>query len=254
MKSDRSISVVMPVLTPNEFLRAMTEFAIKTLRINAENPKNFQLVVVEAGGEHFADRPDLWIDKYIAFNPPIGGVKELNAGIDVADGDFVVFTGNDIFVPPAWDTLLLEPFDKYPDCGISSLAAKESGVATIGPPEKILGLIVEGMYSPFCMWRNKWRMDEAYHKIYQDSDLVMRMYQKGLRAYRNCGGHVFHLGRVTSDTVAPVQHARDLAIDEETFYQRWKDSPLMMFGLIRYSQWHYGQEHQSLLNPIHRHV
>lgn len=264
MKSDIRISVVLLVLAPTAFLRAMTEFAIKTLRINAVDP-NYELVVVEADGYYFEQYgplgeprseydPMLRIDKYISFNPKIGGVKELNAGIDACTGEYIVFTGNDIFVPPRWDEMLLDPF-KYTDCGISSLAAKESGVPTIGPPTPI-DKIVEGMYSPFCMWKagrgELSRMSEEYVKIYQDSDMVLRMYEAGYRAYRNCAGHVLHLGRMTSDTVEPEKHKRELAIDEETFYRKWGDSPWMMFGMIRYGAWQYGQEHQSLLNPIHR--
>jgi hypothetical protein len=108
------------------------------------------------------------------------------------------------------------------------------------------------MYSPFCMWKNGWAMDERYVKIYQDSDLVMRMYTQGLRAYRNCAAHVHHLGRMTSDTVNPDKHHKELVQDEETFYQTWGNSPLMMFGLMRMGQWHYGKEYISLLQDIPR--
>lgn len=258
------ISVVLMLLTPTAFLRAMTEFSIKALRINADDP-NFELVVVEADGEHFekygpegrtriATDVDLRIDKYVSFNPKIGGVKELNAGIDLCTGEYIVFTGNDIFVPAHWDTELRKPFDMYSDCGISSLSAKEPG-AIVGPGINH-PIIVEGMYSPFCMWQRRttlpYRMDEAYIKVYQDSDFVMRMYGAGKRAYRNCNAHVHHLARMTSDNVEVDKHKRELAADEETFYQRWQHSPLMIYGMIRYGKWHYGQEHQSLWGPIHR--
>lgn len=260
MKSGPKISVVLPVLAPTAFLRAMTEFAIQTLRLHAADP-GFELIVVEADGDHLDPfrEGNGWLQdlmfpgtyRYLNFTPKIGGVRELNAGIDAATGDHVVFTGNDVIAPPRWDAELLRCFEERADCGIASLSALEPG-AVVGPREP-LDRIVEGMYSPFCAWQRGWRMDEAYVKIYQDSDLVMRMYESGLRAYRSCRAHVHHLGRMTSDRVEPERHRRELAADERTFYARWGGSPLAMFGLIRYGVWQYGQEHRSLADPIALH-
>jgi len=234
----------------------MTEFAIKTLRLHADN--DFELVVVEAGESHFdpvgmmgSDLSSRRIDKYLNFDPKIGGVKELNAGLIAATAPFVVSTGNDVIVPPHWDTELLRCFEERADCGVASLSAFEPG-AVIGPPHA-LDMIVEGMYSPFMMIRQNDLFDESYIKIYQDSDFVMRVYEGGRRAYRSCRAHVHHLLRMTSDRVDTKQHARDLAHDERLFYERWGKSPLAMFGLIRYGQWAYGQEHRSLLDPIQLH-
>lgn len=256
--SATKISVVLPILAPTPFLRAMTEFSIKTLRMHAT--QDFELVVVEAGGRHFD--PKGWspevssstvekISQYLCFEQKIGVVKELNAAVKAAAGDFIVFTGNDVFVPPKWDEHLLRCFEERQDCGIASLSAMESGFV-IGPRE-IQDRIVEGMYSPFCMFKRGWVFDEAYVKIYQDSDMVMRMYDAGLRAYRSCRAHVHHLGRMTTDSVEPQQHNRDLARDERLFYQRWGKSPLMMFGIIRAGRWMYGHEHESFDAPITLH-
>ena len=251
------ISVVLCVLTPTPFLRAMTEFAIKTLRLHADN--EFELVVVEADGDYFdplgheclRDEKMLRIDKYLNFIPKIGCVKELNKGLEVATGEFIVCTGNDVIAPPHWDTELLRCFEERKDCGVASLSAFEPG-ATVGPAQA-MDRIVEGMYSPFVMFRRGESFDESFIKIYQDSDLVMRLYERGLRVYRSCRAHVHHLCRMTSDRVNPDAHNKELAHDERLFYKLWGDSPLMMFGLIRYGKWHYGEEHQSFVNPINLH-
>lgn len=270
------ISVVLPILTPTPFLRAMTEFCIKTLRAHADYP--FELVIVEAGGTHFfPDRPDLerlpkpgevWklpagfprerlnegrADKYLHFPQKIGQVKEINAGIDAASGDFIVFTGNDLIVPPHWDSELLKPFELYKDCGASCLAAGEPGNLWIGSQQSV-DLIVEGMYSPFMMFKRGWRYDEGYGRIYQDSDLIMRLYEAGLRSYRNNRASVIHFNRMTNDNVDAEAHNRQLAIDEERFYQRWSKSPHMMFAMIRRGFNVYGKEHEGWLAPIHRHT
>ncbi len=265
------ISVVLCVLTPTPFLRAMTEFAIRTLRMHADN--EFELVVVEAEGNYFnpqyrsgwADGTATVVmlpleergktdgaDVYLNFTPKIGCVKELNKGLEAATGDFIVCTGNDVIVPPHWDTELLRCFDERKDCALASLSALEPGWV-VGPAQT-MDMIVEGNYSPFCMFRKGEVFDEAYTKIYQDSDLVMRIYERGQRAYRSCRAHVHHLCRMTSDRVDPTGHDRQLAQDEQLFYSRWEKSPLMMFGMIRYGRWQYGLEHQSFTTPINRHL
>lgn len=258
------VSVVMPVLTPTPFLRAMTEFTIRTLRLHAA--EEFELVVVEAADNYFEKywcRPgqpstaflrdsDLRINTYLSFNPKIGGMKETNAAFGAATGDFTVFTGNDVIAPPHWDTELLLPFSRYNDCGVSSLSAFEPGWI-IGPNQPV-DMIVEGMYSPFMMWKSGWKWDESYGRVYQDSDLIMRMYMAGYRAYRSCRAHVHHLLRMTTDRVDTEEHNKQLAMDEVLFYQRWGNSPLSIFGLIRSGQILYGREHEAFLRPINRHL
>src|SRR3990167_6575761 len=269
MKS--SISVVLPILAPTPFLRALAEFSIKTLRLHADN--EFELVVVEAQERYFEQyalavggQPSvgiglevfhpLRIDNYLGFVPPIGGVKEINAGIRAARGEFIVVTGTDVLVPPHWDTELLRVFEERPkDAGIATLVAKEPGVF-IGPRDP-MPMLVEGMFSPFSMFRRGWEYDEAYLRVYQDSDLVMRMYESGLRAFRNLHAAVWHLGQVSNDGADEAfraAHARALAQDETLFYQRWGSSPLAMFAMTRYGQQSYGREHEAWTAPIHRHT
>ena len=255
MTSETKLSVVLPVLAPAPFLRAMTEFAIKTLRLHADNP--FELIVVEAGENNFdpvgmmgTDASVRQPDKYLNFNPKIGGVRELNAGVDAASGDIILSTGNDVIAPPHWDTELLRCFERK-DCAVASLSAFEPG--TVIGPRVAEDRMVEGMYSPFMAFRRGWRFDEDYVKIYQDSDLIMRVYESGQRAYRSCRAHVHHLLRMTSDRVEPEQHALDLARDERLFYKRWGGSPLAMFAMIRTGVQVYGRESEGWTNQISLH-
>ena len=270
----KRISVILPVLAPTPFLCAMTEFAIKALRCHADG--EFDLIVVEAAHNYFDPTkalfyqgtdyngdpvepavmlsqeeidPRMRIDKYLNFTPKIGGVREINAGIRAAETEFVVFTGNDVIAPPHWDTELLRCFEERPkDCGIASLSASEPG-AHIGP-EMNIPMIVEGMYSPFSMFRKEWEYDESYLRCYQDQDQVMRIYEAGLRAYRSCRAHVHHLLRMTNNAVETEAHNVLLRKDEELFYQRWGKSPLMMFAMIRCGRYAFGNEHDSFLRPV----
>lgn len=269
MKSDTpKVSVILPVLAPTPFLRVMTEFCIKTMRIHADN--DFELIVCEAENRYFDPElrpftllPDptgipretaavaVRVDKYFNFNPKIGGIRETNHGIRAAEGEFIVTAGNDVILPPHWDTELLRCFEERRDCGLAALSAAEPG-ANIGPPEP-LDMIVEGMYSPLNMFRRGWEYSEDYKRIYQDSDLVMRIYTAGLRSYRSCRARVHHLLRMTTDAVDKVQHDAQIGPDEKLFYSRWGKSPLMIFAMIRFGQYHYGQEHLSWVTPINLH-
>lgn len=261
------ISVVLPVLAPTPFLRAMTEFAIKTLRAHADN--EFELVVVEAEYNYFQpDRIEIGhdmggsytipitplpfkIDKYLNFTPKIGGVKEINAGIRAASGEFIVTAGNDVIVPEHWDTHLLRCFEERKDCGIAALSAFEPG-ACIGPPTHI-PMMVEAMYSPFNCFRRGWEYDESFVRVYQDSDLVMRIYEAGLRSFRSCYASVHHLLRMTNDSVDTAAHNEQLGKDEKLFYERWGRSPLAAFAMIRSGMYHYGREYEAWARPINLH-
>jgi hypothetical protein len=247
----KSVSVVMPILAPTPFLQEMAKFAIKTLHLQAAAP--FELIICEAKHNHFATG---YGDKYLGFPDPIGGVKEINAGIDAASGDYILLAGTDLISPPGWDDELLRVFHDLPDCGVAALSAFEPN-ATIGPPHAV-DLVVEGMFSPYMMIPNGqgWRFDEDYQRIYQDSDLILRMYQAGKRAYRSCRKHVWHLGSVTNNQAGPehvAAHAKALAHDERLFYERWGKSSLAMFGIIRGGSQTYGREHEAFLRPIDLH-
>lgn len=275
----KKISVVLPLLAPTPFLWAMTQFSIEALRAHADN--EFELIIAEATYDNFnpdkiqgktmplrtvgdsetytiIKHPDevgkeSVADIYMRFEPKIGGVREVNQAIRMARGEFIVATGNDVIVPPHWDTELLKCFEERKDCGLAALSACEPGAVIGPPPDQPQDIIVEGMYSPFMMWRKGWEYDEAYERIYQDSDLVMRMYEAGLRSYRSCRAHVHHLLRMTNDNVDAEAHNIQLGKDERRFYNTWGKSPLAAFAMIRCGRYHYGQEFQSFLQPINLH-
>jgi GT2 family glycosyltransferase len=262
----KSVSVVMPVLAPTPWLVELAKFAITTLRMRAS--AEFELIICEAKHHHLD--PDRWkfdnnatlldpevpVEKYLGFPDPIGGVKEINAGIDAATGDYILLAGTDLIAPQGWDDELLRVFHDHADCGVAALSAFEPN-ATIGPPCAV-DLVVEGMFSPFMMIKNGegWRFDEDYQRIYQDSDLILRLYQAGKRAYRSCRKHVWHLGSVTNTQAGAAHeamHAKALAHDERLFYERWGKSPLAMFGMIRGGRQVYGREHEAFLCQIDLH-
>jgi hypothetical protein len=133
---------------------------------------------------------------------------------------------------------------------MSSLSAQEPG-ALIGPAME-LQMLVEGVFTPFMAVKREWRYDERYYAAYADSDLVMRMYENGLRAYRNCRAIVSHLKAMTRK-YEKVLDSWSFAQGEELFYNTWGGSPLAIYGIMRMGSFVHGKEHMALLTPIIRH-
>ncbi len=247
------VSVILPVLVGDDpAMISLTELCIRWMRLNTKI--QYELVLVETETRHFERLSwsslgdyDLRVDKYVRCPLRTSVVKDHNAGLRAASGDYRVFTANDILVTPGWFEALLEPFDVYADCGLSSLSAAEPG-AFIGP-QFPAPLIVEGNYTPIMMFKREWGLDEAFPGGYSDSDLIMRIYTAGLRSYRNCRVQIFHLNHLTIKKKGE-EGRREIAAGEELFYQRWGDSPLMMYAIIRSGGVVHGREHEFLRRPI----
>lgn len=211
----------------------MTEAAIKIMRGTTEVP--FELVVVEtesalaetliSGAEFLSN-----LGRYIHRPGRTTLVKDINAGIGAASGDFIVQAGNDIFTKPGWLEAMLECFGRFPDCGAASLAAQEVGAVLNHQP---VDHITEGWYGPLMMWRRGWWLDEAYESIMSDSDLIMRLYQSGLRCYRNHGVVVLHLNNQTWNGGAGNPEYQAMTQRAyQTFVDRWGHSPLWAAQMI----------------------
>ncbi len=238
-----NISVVLPLLITRPWQRHITEAAIKCYRENTDI--RFELVIVETESTHFDIEAVIGCsaDRHISRPRRTTYVKDFNAGVDAAGGDYIVHAGNDVFVPEGWLEGLLEPFERFPDCGISCPAAREPG-QNIGPAQP-LDMIVEGMYGPLFMFRKGWRLDEAYIGMHSDNDLVMRVCQAGLRSYRNCKVIVRHLGGLTwgvSHETGACQENEETA--HRVFNERWGSSPLFMAKVILKGGVVWGREHE----------
>ena len=236
------ISVIMPIFLsePAWWYKDLADYTIKNLRKCTTIP--FELVIVEIQTEEFKDKADLHLKKTERHRY----WQDINAGIEASSGDFVVHTGTDFIVTPEHDWLkaLIEPFQKYKDCGISSLGAIEGNGVAIGPRQP-MNMIVESVYCPFMMFRREWRFDELYPGMYGDNDMVMRMYSANLRAYRNCAVVPYHLHGATSRTsVDPERDEHEKTIGSKLFYERWRGSPWLMTRLFIKGAVAWGREHE----------
>ncbi len=214
------VSVLLPVLIEHEWQRIMTQCAIDTMYATTDIP--FDLVMVETLTRHFEDVPH----RYLHVPEKRDQVTDMNAGVDLCTGEFICFTGNDIFMKPGWLEALFECFE-IPDCGIGCIGMSELKHT----PEAV---IMEGYSGPLCMFKQGWRYDEAYKELFADTDLCMRVYKAGLRSYRNrrvVATHLLHQSTGgTPETEAKRKERFDMG--RKMFIENHQGSPLLMYRIL----------------------
>ena len=226
-------TVVMPILLEHSWQWAMTVCALDTLVCTTKEP--FNIIVVETESKALAEwkplEPLATVEigyRHIYIPARSNPTADLNVGLEEVDTEYVIYTGNDIFVRPDWLEALFECF-KLPDCGIATLASADLSGA---PLAQYFGSnrIMEGLYGPFMMFGRNWRFDGMnFPSQFADSDLMMRIYTAGQRSYRNNRVIIQHLNRQTIN--GPV-HEAGLKEAQHMFINKWKTSPLLIYRIL----------------------
>lgn len=234
------ISVILPVKLeqPDNWQIDLTEFAINTMRMHTK--KKYELIIVESGTKHLKDYSDI----HIIGHKDSGYTRDVNAGIEVASGKYIVHTANDIIVGPDWLEALVEPFEKVPGCGASTISIIGSS-AVIGAKETSRA-IIEGFSRSLMMVEAGWKLDEAFTGQHSDSDLIMRIYESGKRSYRNHRAIAYRLdGKMHKKNTTDKQQAEQLHEADMLFRARYESSPLWMAKMILRGTVNYGREHEG---------
>ena len=181
---DKKVSVVLPIIINHNWQKTMTESCIRMMRETTNVP--YELIIVETYSHYFKSLAD----KYLHFPIRTSYTKDFNAGIDIASGNIIVHTANDIFVQTAWLESLLECF-KIKDCGMSTLGSKELRHIK-------LDRIGESVSCPVLMaFKKMFKFDEKFPDVVSDTDLIMQYYEAGFRMYRNFNNQYSHLHEQT---------------------------------------------------------
>lgn len=204
-----AVSVLLPVLHAEAWQVHMTEACLQIMRATTE--VDYELVMVETRTKHFEGHP--LVSKHKHYPSGIGYVPELNAGLDLCEGEYVVIPGNDIFMRPGWLEALLEPFKKFKDCGVSTLASSDLKMQ----PGEYIG---EGVWGPLMCFKRGWRFDPDFKRLFIDTDLIMRIYEAGLRSYRNFKVVVGHLNQGTHTSLFNAQESRKLMDEGLALFKR----------------------------------
>lgn len=210
------VSVVLPVFINKEKNFSDTMRCISLLRSKTKVP--FKLVIVETCSNLFTD----YADVHIYEKEKTDCNKSVNAGFGYCNSGYVVFIGNDVFVDDGWLESLLECF-KIDDCGIATLGNSEH--RDIKHNE-----IVEGIYFSICMLEKQdaW-FDLNYRYIFDDTDLIFRVYLSGRKCYKNLNCIVTHAPHSTYGKFCgdPQEYERSRKYFIEK-YKDYSDHPLYL--------------------------
>lgn len=221
MSKNKSVSVVVPCLTEHEWQVHLTRAIISIARSTTEI--KFELVITEAVGNYFVAECDFW-----CVNKSKGYANaDMNSGMDKATGEIIVILTNDVFVKPGWLEALLQCFD-ISDCGMASLGTSDHR-------EESTDMITEGLWCPLMALLNRpdFRFDDQMFPSYWgDSDLVMKVYNAGFRAYRNRRIICDHLGRATNTKDHVRGRAEEIEAAKQKFITRHGTSNLLIYRVL----------------------
>lgn len=212
----------MPVLIREQKLLAMTLKCVELARTKTKLP--FQLIIVETESNHLIDYADIHIYEKERFNP----AKSHNRGWKIADGEYIALLTNDVYVEDNWLECLLDCF-KIKDCGASTLGTTQF----LHQKEN---KIEEGNWWSVMMTTRKifdevGYYDERFMESFEDSDLLLRMYIKGYKMYRNFNCIVEHLvGATLHDG---VEHDKKYLCGRVLFNKIHKDCKLDLFQKLK---------------------
>jgi len=233
------ISVILPARFGDPWEEELARFTINTMRM--QTMQAFELVIVEYHTDLLEDLADVHIR--IGQGADLTWTEQWNQGAEASSGKYLVHTGIDVIVGPGWLENMLEPFkqDHQHLVGCTTLACTEPGCSIGGrEPEK---KIIEGMYGPLMMFDRAWRFDPAFPNVHSDSDLIMRMYDQGLRSYRNLATVCHHLNGVTwKSTTTHNERERQREKANDVFIAKWGNHPSWMAQMILRGHIVYGKE------------
>ena len=200
--------MVLPVYINKDSNISDTRKCIDLLRSKTNVP--FELVIVETGTEYFLDDADIYIQEKRKTNPN----TSINRAFRCCNSDYIVFVGNDVFVDNDWLYSLIECF-QVNDCGIATLGNNEHKDVKRDD-------IVESIYFSICMFKKEdaW-LDSGYTYIFDDTDMIFRIYLSGRKCYKNLNCIVTHNPHSTYGKYCGDMEEYNRS--KEYFKERYKD-------------------------------
>lgn len=216
--SNTKITVIIPVYAYNQKLTFMTAKCIESAKANTKIP--FELIVVETTTNYFSEEADIHIyEKYRTTS-----TISINRAFSCCNSDYIVLLTNDVIVSEGWLEALIEPFNKFTDCGVSTLASNQFN-------HKKEDKIEEGIWGSVFMVPLKYaKFDKNYINSWEDSDLWMTIYTDGLKMYRNFNCVVHH---VPGQTIYSDKLTQDnWKANEKYFIKKWKSSNIPLYNTL----------------------
>lgn len=202
-----NITVCLPLYIPTDEHRRMTDKCIYLAKANTSIRP--QWIITETVSNYYQEEADVYIWEREKVSPN----RSFRRCFCQADGDYVIFLSNDVFVGEGWIESMLECFRRYPDCGLASLGNNEHG-------DTIRDEIIERVYFATAMTRREDMVyDPDYIDLFDDSDMIMRILVSGRKAYKNLNCYVEHLRH---KTYGPHDLRSEKSLLQlETFKRKW---------------------------------
>jgi len=218
ISNDAKISVIVPVYAYNEKLTFMTAKCIESAK--AYTNIEFELIIVETCSNYFSEYADIHIYEKNRTTSTIS----INRAFSCCKSDYVVLLTNDVMVSEGWLEALIEPFNKFDDCGVSTLASNQFNHKKENRTE-------EGIWGSVFMVPQKYaKFDGNYINSWEDSDLWMQVYSRGYKMYRNFKCVVEHNPGQTH--YQDPQHQVNYENNRSYFTNKWKDSKLPLYQIL----------------------
>jgi GT2 family glycosyltransferase len=185
--------------------------SVKCINLAKENTKlPFELIVVETCSDHLKDLADI----HIYEKDRVGPTKSMNRGFSVVGSEYTALLTNDVFVSDGWLEALIEPFDRFANCGISTLGSTQFG-------HQRDDKIEEGNWFSVACWKTCGPIfDEQYNGVWDDTDFIMRTYAYGKKFYRNFASIAEHL--VGATHYGLCGHDDRYERGRQLFIEKWK--------------------------------
>lgn len=179
------ISVVVPVYLSTKESFAMTERCLELAKHHSVT--EIEWIIVETESDFFREHADV----HIYEKKRTHCTRSINRGFKVAKGEHVVLLTTDVYLKNRWDEILLDTFKRTTNCGMATLATTQLKHHKEDRIEE--GVWCSVFMIPRKLLKELDYLDERFVNSWDDTDLVMRVYLKDLKMYRNYNVVVEHL-------------------------------------------------------------
>ena len=219
----QNIDVIVPVLVNFPEQVKMTLDCVRIARETTKVP--FNLVVVETFTNHFKDLADV----YVWEKEKTTATISINRGLKVSNAPWKVLLTNDVFVKDGWLEALVECFNTKKDCGVSTLASSQFKHQRDNRIEE--GNWWSVVMVPQYVLDKIGYFDERFKGVWDDTDLLMRIYVAGYKMYRNFNVVVDHL--IGATHYKNPNHSANYNYGQVLFYEKHRGCNIPIFNTLK---------------------
>lgn len=240
------VSVIIPAYNHlNHTLTCLRSIAAQPSMVSAE------IIVVDdcSSDETEVTLPQIGGLRYLRNAQNLGFIGACNAGADAARGDYLVFLNNDTAVQPGWLDALMETFTTHANVGLvgAKLIYPDGRLQEAGgivfadasgwnygrfgdPSAPEYNFVREADYCsgaaiavPTALFREFDGFDRHYAPAYyEDTDLAMKVWDKGLRVLYQPAAAVVHFEGISSGTDTTTGVKAYQVVNQQKFLERWQ--------------------------------